>query len=171
MPSLDHVVFPVRDAEASLPYLIDAINRAVTSERKAQNTARAARFADAWTKRRQNDIATAGFGWDASPISLPRMYAEVHNLVKNDAFSIAFETSSEYEERYELRLQLAWSAIKAGDHDSAVGLFASKYPLTDSSKTPPEQLRLETWIALGFEDPRSAEYAAETALRNAVTPA
>jgi acetolactate synthase-1/2/3 large subunit len=81
------------DAEASLPYLIDAINRAVTSERKAQNTARAARFADAWTKRRQNDIATAGYGWDASPIALPRLYAELHNLVKNDAFSIVGPTS------------------------------------------------------------------------------
>jgi acetolactate synthase I/II/III large subunit len=80
------------DAEASLPYLIDAINRAVTSERKSQNTARASRFADAWTKRRQNDIATAGFGWDASPIAVPRMYAEVHNLVKGDAFSIVGPT-------------------------------------------------------------------------------
>jgi thiamine pyrophosphate-dependent acetolactate synthase large subunit-like protein len=80
------------DAEASLPYLLDAIARAITSERKAQNTARAARFADSWTKHRQDAIAAAGFGWDASPISLPRMHAEVHGLVKGDVFSIVNST-------------------------------------------------------------------------------
>ena len=83
------------DTEASLPYLIEAINRAITSERKAQNTARAARFSDAWTKRRQDTIAFAGYGWDASPIALSRMYAEVHNLVKGDAFSIVAATGQQ----------------------------------------------------------------------------
>jgi tetratricopeptide (TPR) repeat protein len=96
--------------------------------------------------------------------------SEGYHLIARDVLRAAFEASSEFEERYELRLQLAWSAIKAGDHDSAIELFSSKTPLSDSSKLPPEQLRLETWIALGFEDPRSAEYTASTALRNAVTP-
>ena len=83
------------DTEASLPYLIEAINRAITSERKAQNTARAARFSAAWTKRRQDTIAFAGYGWDASPIALSRMYAEVHNQVKGDPFSIVGQTSQQ----------------------------------------------------------------------------
>ena len=46
------------DTEASLPYLIDAVNRAMTSERRAQNAARAARFSDAFIKRRQVDLVT-----------------------------------------------------------------------------------------------------------------
>ena len=83
------------DTEASLPYLIEAINRAITSERKAQNTTRASRFSDAWTKRRQDTIAFAGYGWDASPIALSRMYAETHNLVKGDAFSIVAATGQQ----------------------------------------------------------------------------
>jgi thiamine pyrophosphate-dependent acetolactate synthase large subunit-like protein len=83
------------DAEASLPYLIEAINRAVSSERKAQNTARASHFADSWAKHRQGAIAVAGFAWDASPISVPRMFAEVHNLVKGDAFSIVSTTGQQ----------------------------------------------------------------------------
>jgi acetolactate synthase I/II/III large subunit len=80
------------DAEASLPYLIEAVNRAITSERRAQNTARASRFSDAFTKRRQDNIAAAGYGWDASPIAVARMYAEVHNAVKGDKFSIVAAT-------------------------------------------------------------------------------
>lgn len=81
------------EVEASLPYLIEAVNRAITSERKAQNTARQARFADMFTARRQADIVTGGVGWDASPISVPRMFAEVYNLVKNDQFSIVSPSS------------------------------------------------------------------------------
>jgi acetolactate synthase I/II/III large subunit len=80
------------DVEASLPYLIEAVNRAITSERRAQNTTRASRFSDAFTKRRQDNIASAGYAWDASPISLARMYAEVHNAIKNDKYSIVSAT-------------------------------------------------------------------------------
>jgi acetolactate synthase I/II/III large subunit len=83
------------DVEATLPYLIDAVNRAATSERKAQNVARAARFSDAFTARRTATIAQAGYGWDASPISLARMYAEVHNAVKNDDFTIVSSTGQQ----------------------------------------------------------------------------
>lgn len=80
------------DSEASLPYLIDAINRAVTSERRAQNTARAAHFADVWTKRRRDNLAQAAIGWDASPISVGRWVAEVYNQIKNDDFSLVSGT-------------------------------------------------------------------------------
>jgi acetolactate synthase-1/2/3 large subunit len=83
------------DVEATLPYLIDAVNRTATSERKAQNVARAARFSDAFTARRTATIAQAGYGWDASPISLARMYAEVHNAVKNDDFTIVSSTGQQ----------------------------------------------------------------------------
>jgi acetolactate synthase-1/2/3 large subunit len=80
------------DAEASLPYLIEAVNRAMTSERRAQNPTRASRFSDAFIKRRQSDLAAAAIGWDASPISVARMCAEVHAKVQGDDFSIVSGT-------------------------------------------------------------------------------
>jgi len=80
------------DSEASLPYLIDAVNRALTSERRAQNPTREARFRDAFVKRRQSDLAACAVGWDASPISVPRMCAEVYAQIKNDDFSLVSGT-------------------------------------------------------------------------------
>ena len=83
------------DVEASLPYLIEAVNRAITSERRAQNGTRQSRFSDAFTARRTATIAQAGYGWDASPIALARMYAEVHGAVKNDDFTIVSSTGQQ----------------------------------------------------------------------------
>jgi acetolactate synthase-1/2/3 large subunit len=80
------------DVEASLPYLNDAVSRAITSERRAQNTARASRFSDAYIARRNTNLAAAAVGWDASPISVARWVAEVHAQVKNDDFSIVSGT-------------------------------------------------------------------------------
>jgi thiamine pyrophosphate-dependent acetolactate synthase large subunit-like protein len=80
------------DSEASLPYLIEAVNRAMTSERRAQNPARASRFTDAFVKRRQDNLTQAAVGWDASPISVPRWVMEVYAQVKHDDFSIVSST-------------------------------------------------------------------------------
>jgi acetolactate synthase I/II/III large subunit len=81
------------DAEASLPYLIDAVNRAMTSERRAQNTTRAARLMDAFATRRKVNLAEAAVGWDASPISVARMCAEVYGAIKNDPYSLVSGTT------------------------------------------------------------------------------
>jgi acetolactate synthase-1/2/3 large subunit len=83
------------DVEATLPYLIEAVNRAITSERRSQNGARQSRFTDAFTARRTATIAQAGYAFDASPIALARMYAEVHNAVKNDDFTIVSSTGQQ----------------------------------------------------------------------------
>jgi thiamine pyrophosphate-dependent acetolactate synthase large subunit-like protein len=72
------------DAEASLPYLIDAVNRAMTSERRAQNAQREAHFRDAYAKRVQANLEQAALAWDATPISTPRLMIEVWNLLKDD---------------------------------------------------------------------------------------
>jgi thiamine pyrophosphate-dependent acetolactate synthase large subunit-like protein len=80
------------DSEASLPYLIDAINRGMTSERRAQDPARAAHFTDVWVKRRQDNLAQAAVGWDSSPISVGRWVAEIYAQIKNDDFSLVSGT-------------------------------------------------------------------------------
>ena len=81
------------DPEASLPYLIEAVKRAMTSERSAQNTARSARFMDAFTARRKVNLTQAAVGWDSSPISVARMCAEVYGAIKNDPFSLVSATT------------------------------------------------------------------------------
>jgi acetolactate synthase I/II/III large subunit len=81
------------DAEASLPYLIDAVNRAMTSERRAQNATRSARFMDAFATRRKVNLTEAAVGWDASPISVARMCAEVYGAIKNDPYSLVSGTT------------------------------------------------------------------------------
>jgi acetolactate synthase-1/2/3 large subunit len=81
------------DAEASLPYLIDAVNRAMTSERRAQNTTRSARFMDAFATRRKVNLTEAAVGWDTSPISVARMCAEVYGAIKNDPYSLVSGTT------------------------------------------------------------------------------
>lgn len=81
------------DPEASLPYLIEAVKRAMTSERSAQNTARSARFMDAFTTRRKVNLTQAAVGWDSSPISVARMCAEVYGAIKNDPFSLVSGTT------------------------------------------------------------------------------
>ena len=72
------------DAEASLPYLNDAVSRAITSERRAQNTQREAHYRQAFATRRQADLAEASLGWDTSPITTPRMMLASWEVMKSD---------------------------------------------------------------------------------------
>lgn len=80
------------DSEASLPYLIEAVNRALTSERKAQNAARQAKFMDAFAQRRQANLTQAAVGWNASPVSVGRWVAEIYAQIKHDDFSLVSGT-------------------------------------------------------------------------------
>jgi acetolactate synthase I/II/III large subunit len=75
--------YPVAgDSEATLPSLIEAVNRAMTDARRNQNADRANRFKNAFAARRAADANAAAVGWDASPISVPRMVMELWNQIK-----------------------------------------------------------------------------------------
>jgi acetolactate synthase-1/2/3 large subunit len=74
--------------EASLPYLIDAVNRAMTSERRAQNAARAAHFSDAFTRAAKPNLAASR---DRLGCIADQRPAHVHGdvrQIKNDDFSL-----------------------------------------------------------------------------------
>jgi thiamine pyrophosphate-dependent acetolactate synthase large subunit-like protein len=81
------------DAEASLPALIAAVERAMTPARTAQNAARAQAFKAAYVARREADRAEAAIAWDASPITVPRMCMEIWNQIKHDDFSLVSQTT------------------------------------------------------------------------------
>ncbi len=75
------------DAEATLPSLIEACKRLITPDRKRALQERGAKLAEAHKQARQRLIEQAAFGWDASPVSLARIAAELWPLVKNEDWS------------------------------------------------------------------------------------
>jgi thiamine pyrophosphate-dependent acetolactate synthase large subunit-like protein len=76
------------DAEATLPSLIEDVRRLVTPERKTAIAARGARVAAAHKAAQVAAIQEARHGWDASPISVPRIIAELGEQIRNDDWAI-----------------------------------------------------------------------------------
>jgi thiamine pyrophosphate-dependent acetolactate synthase large subunit-like protein len=76
------------DAEATLPSLIEEIRRLMTPERKAAAQARGTRVAAAHKAAHVKAVEEARHGWDASPVSVPRMIAELGTQIKNDDWAI-----------------------------------------------------------------------------------
>jgi thiamine pyrophosphate-dependent acetolactate synthase large subunit-like protein len=81
------------DAEATLPSLIAAVQSNMTAARTAQNPQRAERFRAAFLKRRSMDRDLAAIGWDASPVSVARLCAEVWNQIHNEDYSFVSQVS------------------------------------------------------------------------------
>ena len=75
------------DAEATLPYLIEACKKLITSDRQRAFKDRGAKFAEAHRKNREADVEALQYGWNASPISVGRIAAELWPLVKNEDWS------------------------------------------------------------------------------------
>jgi acetolactate synthase I/II/III large subunit len=90
------------DAEATLPSLIEAVKREITGDRKRAFADRGARFA----KDRQDDwdqaYTDATYGWDASPISVARLHAELWEQIKTEDWS--FVSFTKYLSRWPQRL-------------------------------------------------------------------
>jgi acetolactate synthase-1/2/3 large subunit len=76
------------DAEATLPSLIEACKRLITPDRKRALQERGAKLAEAHKKTRAQVIEQAAFGWEASPVSLARMAAELWPLIRNEDWSL-----------------------------------------------------------------------------------
>lgn len=76
------------DGEATLPSLIEEVRRLITPDRKAAMAERGARVGAAHKQAQLAAIEEARYGWDASPISIPRMVGELAEQVKNDDWAI-----------------------------------------------------------------------------------
>jgi thiamine pyrophosphate-dependent acetolactate synthase large subunit-like protein len=76
------------DAEATLPSLIEEIRRLVTPDKRRTFDARGAKIAEAHKQQRLRAIEEARFGWDGSPVSVPRMIAELGDQIKNDNWAM-----------------------------------------------------------------------------------
>jgi thiamine pyrophosphate-dependent acetolactate synthase large subunit-like protein len=76
------------DAEATLPALIEEVKRLITPDRKRVIVERGAKHGEANAQARQRAIEQARYGWDASPISLARLTAELWPLIKGEDWSL-----------------------------------------------------------------------------------
>ncbi len=65
------------DAEATLPYLIEACKRLITADRKRAFEERGKKLAAAHEQGLERARTEATYGWDSSPISTARMSAEI----------------------------------------------------------------------------------------------
>jgi len=81
------------DAEASLPVIIEETRRQMTPERQRLIQERAGRHAAANTQARMEELRRAleqkRAGWDASPVSTARIYAELWPLIVNEDWILA----------------------------------------------------------------------------------
>jgi acetolactate synthase I/II/III large subunit len=76
------------DSEASLPALIEQVNRLIDEGRKAAYEARGKRYAAARLAMIEQAKSDATIGWDASPITTARMCAEVYAQIKDEDWSL-----------------------------------------------------------------------------------
>ncbi|HEY1307451.1 MAG TPA: thiamine pyrophosphate-binding protein [Vicinamibacterales bacterium] len=76
------------DAEATLPSLIEETRKLITPDRKRVLAERGAKIAAAHKEAHKKYVENASFGWGNSPISVPRMIAELGAQVQNDDWAI-----------------------------------------------------------------------------------
>lgn len=76
------------DAEATLPALIEACKRLITADRRRAFEDRGRQLAEAHRQAADRVKLEASYGWNASPISVARMAAEVWAQIKNEDWSL-----------------------------------------------------------------------------------
>ncbi len=85
-PEVDIAV--AADAEATLPYLIEACKRLITADRKSAFEERGKKMAAAHDQALDRARTDATYGWDSTPISTSRMAAEIWNQIKDKDWSL-----------------------------------------------------------------------------------
>ena len=76
------------DAAATLPALVEAVKKLVTSDRRAAFAARGAKFAAAKTAALNQTRLNATYAWNSSPISMPRLSAELWDQLRHEDWAM-----------------------------------------------------------------------------------
>jgi acetolactate synthase-1/2/3 large subunit len=90
-PELDLAI--AADAEATLPSLIEAVNRLMTDDRRRAFQMRGAGLARERQRLLDQARAAASYAWDASPISTARLAAELWGQIKGDEWALVSEVA------------------------------------------------------------------------------
>ncbi len=76
------------DAQASLPALIEEVRRQLSAARKRELARRGEQLGRVHTAARLRELEGARAGWDAVPISVPRLCAELWSLIEQEDWSL-----------------------------------------------------------------------------------
>jgi acetolactate synthase-1/2/3 large subunit len=76
------------DAEATLPALIEAVKKEITADRRRVFQERGSKVADANRAALERTREDASYGWNASPITVPRLSMELFDQIKNEDWSL-----------------------------------------------------------------------------------
>ena len=95
------------DAETTLPSLIEAVKRLTTNDRKSAFKDRGAKLADAHQKALERARTEATYGWESSPITIPRLATEMWGQIRNEDWSLVSDVT--FASRWPMRL---WSFDK-----------------------------------------------------------
>jgi len=109
------------DPEVTLPSLTEAIKRLTTDDRKRTFQERGAKLAAASHKAAEQARVDATYAWDASPISLARLSAEVWAAVKSEDWAGGIGGVEWNYEKYYQRTRLSSAAGVGFQAPSAVG--------------------------------------------------
>ena len=76
------------DAEATLPLLIEEVRVALGRDDTRRAEARGNAVRQAHAAQRDQELEEARFGWDSSPITVPRMISELGHQIRDDDWAI-----------------------------------------------------------------------------------
>jgi thiamine pyrophosphate-dependent acetolactate synthase large subunit-like protein len=76
------------DGEASMPGLIEEVKKLITPDMKRRFEERGKKHAEANRRAREAAIERVRWGWDASPIAMGRVCAELWPLIENEDWSL-----------------------------------------------------------------------------------
>lgn len=110
------------DAEATLPALIEAVRRNLPNSRKSALADRGARHKEAHQWELDKARRLAELGWDDRPISMPRLFAELHEQIKDEDWSLV--SATDFQSRWPQRL---WSADKHYQYIGSAGGYGIGY--------------------------------------------
>jgi acetolactate synthase I/II/III large subunit len=79
------------DVEATLPALLEAVRRGLTSDRRRAAEARGARLARESAAALELARMNASYAWDASPVTTARLAAELWEQIKSEDWSLVSE--------------------------------------------------------------------------------
>ena len=90
LPEVDLAI--AADAEETLPSLIEACRKLITSDRRIAFEARGKKLGEARLAALAKAREEAAYAWDASPVSTARMGAEIWNVIKDEDWSLLSAT-------------------------------------------------------------------------------
>jgi len=81
------------DAQATLPSLLEEVQRQMSRARRASNADRERRWRAAHAQARTRSIDAARYAWDAKPVSTARIYMELWQLIKDRDWALVSDDS------------------------------------------------------------------------------